>query len=129
MNTSDKANNKIVELCEHCDVFIETDENGDALILANGQGRQTINALFDAPIDCDLGESSKGLPLDWKSIELSLPRIMAYDHRVSPLAPECRSTEARDYGLRVAIAAERAGSRVITLVDGEFKVISFENLH
>ncbi len=129
MKTSDKANNKIAELCEHCDVFIEVDENGDALILANGQGRETINSLFDAPIDWDLGESSKGLPPDWKLIVLSLPQIMAYGNRISALAPECRSTEARNRGLLMAIEAERAGSRVITRVDGRFKVISFDNLH
>jgi len=56
--------------------------------------------------------------------------MMADGHRLSELAPESRTTEARDSGRRVAIEAMRKGCRVILCEDGEFKSLAeFDRVH
>ena len=46
---------KHAALFEHCDIFIDTDDDAWMFIAANHKARAVIDALIDAPIDWNFG--------------------------------------------------------------------------
>ena len=102
---------------EHCDIFIDTDDDAWAFIAANPKARAVVDALIDVPISWNFGrplqKSWPGAPADWRAVDLNF-RMLEQEGRLSRL-PKLGyvGTDTHRYTLQVAIAAKQAGLRAV----------------
>jgi hypothetical protein len=105
-------------LFEHCDIFIDADDDAWTLIVANPKARAVVDALIDISIDWNFGtplqEWWTSAPADWRAVDLNL-RKLEQEGRLSRL-PKLGNVETSTnrYTLQVAVAAKKAGLRVVT---------------
>ena len=66
---------KRAALFEHCDIFIDTDDDAWTFVGANPKARAVVDALIDAPINWHIGQPLhewwRGAPMDWVAADLN----------------------------------------------------------
>ena len=109
---------KHAALFEHCDIFIDTDDDTWTLIVVNPKARAVVNALIDAPINWHIGKPLHEwwtcAPPDWCAVDLNF-RKLEKDGRLGRL-PKIDNEDAagvHPYSLRLGVAAQSAGLRVV----------------
>ena len=109
---------KHAALFEHCDIFVDTDDDAWTLIVANPKARAVVDALIDAPINWHLGKPLHqwwtGAPTDWVAADLNfhgLERDGSLDRL--PKIGNAKMAGVHPYTLRLGVAAQAAGLRVI----------------
>ena len=108
---------KHAALFEHCDIFIDTDDDAWTLIVANPKARAVVDALIDTPINWNFGTPLQEwwtcAPPNWRAVDLNFRKLEQRD-RLSRL-PKLGNvgTDTHRYTLQVAIAAKKAGLRVV----------------
>ncbi len=109
---------KHAALFEHCDIFIDTDNDAWTFVAANPKARAVVDALIDAPINWNLGaplqKTWKSAPPDWCAVDLNF-RKLEQDGCLNRLPKlDHVETGTHRYTLQLAIAAKAAGLRVVT---------------
>jgi hypothetical protein len=108
---------KHAALFEHCDIFIDTDDDAWTFIAANPKARAVVDAAIDAPINWNFGTPLQEwwtcAPSDWRAVDLNF-RTLEQEDRLSRL-PKLSyvGTNTHRYTLQVGIAAKTAGLRVV----------------
>jgi hypothetical protein len=108
---------KHAALFEHCDIFIDTDDDAWTLIVVNPKARAVVDQLIDMPINWNFGTPLQEwwtcAPPDWRAVDLNF-RKLEQRGRLSRL-PKLGNvgTDTHRYTLQVAIAAKKAGLRVV----------------
>ena len=108
---------KHAALFEHCDIFVDTDDDAWTLIVANPKARAVVDQLIDMPINWNFGTPLQELwtcaPPDWRAVSLHFPNL-EQEGRLNCL-PKLGNvgTDTHRYPLQVAIAAKNAGLRVV----------------
>ncbi len=109
---------KHAALFEHCDIFIDTDDDAWTFIVANPKARAVVDALIDTPINWNFGTPLQEwwtcAPPDWRAVDLNF-RQLEQEGRLSRLPKLGKvGTDTHRFTLQVAIAAKAAGLRVVT---------------
>jgi hypothetical protein len=95
---------KHAALFESCDIFIETDDDGWVLILADSKARAVVNSLIDGKINWDFGTPVQQwwttVPPNWRAVDLDF-RKMDHDkpshiRRTTAPRPAARHSAPQD---------------------------------
>lgn len=125
---------KHAALFEHCDIFVETDDDAWTLIVANPKARAVVDQLIDMPFNWNFGTPLREwwtrAPADWRAVSLHFS-YLEQEGRLSRL-PKLGNvgTDTHRYTLQVAIAAKEAGLRVV-IYDGKtgWQTINLQDEH
>jgi hypothetical protein len=102
---------------EHCDIFIDTDDDAWTLIVANPKARAVVAQLIDMPINWNFGTPLQEwwtcAPADWRAVDLNFRKLE--QRGLLSRLPKLGNvgTDTHRYTLQVTIAAKKAGLRVV----------------